>query len=163
MIFSGAPKETNVSNTNRLRPRGSFTRVFNFPSENVPAPPSPNCTLDAGFSTPVFQKCKTSSVRSPTFFPRSNTRGLYPSLASRYAQKSPAGPAPITTGRWLKRSVPCSGTLYFFSLTQTAFLFPECFKIFSSLSTHTSTEQTIETSGFFLASIDFFTICNFLI
>ena len=39
-ISSGAPASTKASNT--LRPRKSLTRVVNFPSENVPAPPSPN-------------------------------------------------------------------------------------------------------------------------
>ena len=45
-ISSGAPCSTKVSKTNLFLPNLSFTMVFSFPSENVPAPPSPNCTLD---------------------------------------------------------------------------------------------------------------------
>lgn len=40
-----------------------FTSVLSFPSEKVPAPPSPNCTLESGSSTPSFQKRSTVSLR----------------------------------------------------------------------------------------------------
>ena len=45
-ISAGAPKRTNVRRM--CSPRGSFVPVFSLPSEKVPAPPSPNCTLEAG-------------------------------------------------------------------------------------------------------------------
>ena len=33
--------------------RGSLIWLYSLPSENVPAPPSPNCTFDSGSSTPL--------------------------------------------------------------------------------------------------------------
>ena len=68
-ISSGAPCSTKVSKTNLFLPNLSFTKVFSFPSENVPAPPSPNCTLDSEFSSPLSQKCSTSFIRFVTSFP----------------------------------------------------------------------------------------------
>ena len=41
-ISGAAPNSTKSSSTFRCLPKGSFTKVFNFPSEKVPAPPSPN-------------------------------------------------------------------------------------------------------------------------
>ena len=41
-ISSGAPHSTNVSNTFFILCSRSLIEVFNLPSENVPAPPSPN-------------------------------------------------------------------------------------------------------------------------
>ena len=77
---------------------GSLTSVFNLPSEKVPAPPSPNCTLETVSNTPLSQKRSTSFVRSVTERPRSRTTGAQPLIVSAYAQKSPAGPAPTITG-----------------------------------------------------------------
>ena len=108
-ISSGAPNFTNVSSTKRFRPNLSLTRVFNFPSEKVPAPPSPNCTFEAVFNMPSFQNCSTTFWRSLTGAPRSITRGSYPSKASKYAQNRPAGPLPITTGLFRSFLAPCSG------------------------------------------------------
>ena len=78
-ICSGAPNFTNVSRTKRFLPMGSLTNVFNFPSEKVPAPPSPNWTFEAVSKTPVSQNFCTSAVRSSTFLPRSVTIGWKPS------------------------------------------------------------------------------------
>ena len=47
---AGAPAPTRASITAEMR--GSWVPVVNFPSEKVPAPPSPNCTLEAGSSAP---------------------------------------------------------------------------------------------------------------
>ena len=55
-ISSGAPCATKHSSTFRFLPEGSFTIVLSLPSEKVPAPPSPNCTLHSGSSSPVCQK-----------------------------------------------------------------------------------------------------------
>ena len=62
-------KETKVSSTKRFRPTGSLTRVFSLPSENVPAPPSPNCTLDFVLRIPVSQNSSTSRCLSRTEAP----------------------------------------------------------------------------------------------
>ena len=40
-IFAGAPNFTKVSSTNRFLFEGSFTTVFNLPSEKAPAPEKP--------------------------------------------------------------------------------------------------------------------------
>ena len=53
--------------------RLSWVPVVSLPSEKVPAPPSPNWTLEAGLSTPVDQNRSTSAVRSSTGRPRSST------------------------------------------------------------------------------------------
>lgn len=76
----------------------SFILVVSFPSEKAPAPPSPNCTLDSGFNSPVFQNSSTVLVLESTSSPLSKTIGLNPFLANKRAAKSPAGPNPITTG-----------------------------------------------------------------
>lgn len=47
-ISSGAPAWTNASSTWRIC--GLFVPVVSLPSENVPAPPSPNCTFAAASS-----------------------------------------------------------------------------------------------------------------
>ena len=41
-MLEGAPNLTKVSNTNLFLPSLSLTSVLSLPSENVPAPPSPN-------------------------------------------------------------------------------------------------------------------------
>lgn len=62
-ISFGAPKSTKRSRT--YLQRGSFIRVVSLPSENVPAPPSPNCTLQLVSSSPVSQNFCTDAVRFP--------------------------------------------------------------------------------------------------
>ena len=94
---SGAPCATSVSSTVLMRP--SWVPVVSLPSENVPAPPSPNCTLDVSSSSPVRQKCSTSRARSSTGFPRSSTTEGTPARARYRAQNNPAGPMPTMTGR----------------------------------------------------------------
>ena len=100
-MSSGAPWATKVSSTWEMRL--SWVSVVSFPSEKVPAPPSPNCTLEEGERTPLCQKRSTSAVRSSTRLPRSSTMGARPALARVRAAKSPAGPMPTTTGGCLGR------------------------------------------------------------
>ena len=50
-MFPGAPNSTNACFTNAPRRPGSLTDVLSFPSEKVPAPPSPNWTLHSGLSS----------------------------------------------------------------------------------------------------------------
>ena len=52
-ISSGAPAAMKVSST--VAQRGSFDRAVSFPSENVPAPPSPKRGLLSGSARPVSQ------------------------------------------------------------------------------------------------------------
>ena len=56
-ISSGAPNVTNSFNT--FLQKGLLIPVVSFPSEKVPAPPSPNCTLDDVFNLPVFLNVST--------------------------------------------------------------------------------------------------------
>ena len=105
-ISFGAPNFTKVSRTNRFLPFLSFTRVFSFPSENVPAPPSPNWTFEEGFNLPLFQNAFTESILSSTCSPRSKSIGAYPFWHNIYAQKSPAGPVPAITGLPLSSFIP---------------------------------------------------------
>jgi hypothetical protein len=95
-MSAGAPQRTSSSRMKRCR--GSRVPVFSFPSENAPAPPSPNWTLLERSSTPEDQNRSTSRRRSSTVRPRSSKTGRSPARASTRAQKSPAGPAPTTTG-----------------------------------------------------------------
>ena len=95
-MSAGAPASTSVRNTVEMR--GSWVPVVSLPSEKVPAPPSPNCTLEVVSSTPVAQKRSTSAVRSSTGRPRSSTMGMTPFRAKKRAANSPAGPMPTTTG-----------------------------------------------------------------
>ena len=105
-ISAGAPCSTSTRST--LAARGSLMRVVSFPSENVPAPPSPNMTLLSGSNAPPLQKRCTSAVRSDTGLPRSTTSGWYPCCARQYAANSPAGPNPATSMRPRGSSVPCA-------------------------------------------------------
>ena len=73
--------------------------VISLPSENVPAPPSPNCTFVSGASSPVAQNFCTAFCRSCTAAPRSSTIGRSPASARHSAAIIPAGPEPATTGR----------------------------------------------------------------
>ena len=78
--------------------RSFLTPVFSFPSENVPAPPSPNCTLHSGSSVPVFQNSSTAACRALASCPRSSTSGRSPAMLSTSAANIPAGPNPTITG-----------------------------------------------------------------
>ena len=72
---AGAPASTKIRSTSRFLPSLSFTSVFSFPSEKVPAPPSPNCALHSVSSTPSSQKDSTALHRSSTCRPRSKSTG----------------------------------------------------------------------------------------
>lgn len=96
-ISRGAPAAANSRSTRRAR--ASLVPVFSFPSEKVPAPPSPNCTLVSVSKRPVLQKRSTALARSSTQAPRSSTRGRWPARARIRAANRPAGPNPATTGR----------------------------------------------------------------
>ena len=50
-MSAGAPAAAKESNTALIR--GSWVPVVSLPSENVPAPPSPNWTLERSLSAPV--------------------------------------------------------------------------------------------------------------
>ena len=128
-----APKRTKVSSTRRFLPEGSFTDVFSLPSEKVPAPPSPNCTLLLELSMPLSQNFWTSQVLFSTRLPRSITIGRKPASASIYAQNSPAGPAPAITGRLSSGVLPCAGIRYSFSLYMSTDELAALFTIVSSL------------------------------
>ena len=71
---------------------GSLIWLYSLPSENVPAPPSPNCTLDSGLSTPCRHRPKVSLVRSRTALPRSRMSGRKPICARISPANKPAGP-----------------------------------------------------------------------
>ena len=96
-ISSGAPWAAMISRT--WPQSGLEMPVVSLPSENVPAPPSPNCTLLSGASAPPVQKRSTSCRRRSTSCPRSSTMGRSPARARYSAANSPAGPRPTTTGR----------------------------------------------------------------
>ena len=132
--------------------RKSFIPVVSFPSEKVPAPPSPNCTFDSGFKVPSLQKFSTSLLLSSTFFPRSKTMGLYPDCARIRAANIPAGPNPTITG--LSRDF-----LFLFThLYSTDFACCKCnFSGKSKSKVYTSFISFLR-----LASIDSFTILRFV-
>ena len=52
--------------------------VVSFPSENVPAPPSPNCTFDEVFNLPVCLNISTDFFLFSTLSPCSTTMGFVP-------------------------------------------------------------------------------------
>ena len=109
-ISFGAPYSTKVLSTNLFLPKVSLTKVFNFPSENVPAPPSPKETLDSVSSFPSLQNLFTLKVLSSTRPPLSITIGFNPYLASKSAANIPAGPNPTTTGLLLSSEISCFST-----------------------------------------------------
>ena len=145
-------------------PARSCIEVLSLPSENVPAPPSPNCTFDRGLSFPPCQKEFTAFMRSSTFCPLSSIRGLRPACDSIRAQKRPAGPLPTIRGRrppcifsfWQEpcnffipgNSNSCSS---YFEITK-----PRCFlaRSFFSSGIVNAALYTYKSSGFFLASTD---------
>ena len=95
-ISSGAPNLTNVSITSLHNGLCKF--VVSFPSEKVPAPPSPNCTFEQVFNIRSFKNNSTSFCLSSTVLPCSTIIGLTPFSIRVSAQNNPAGPAPIITG-----------------------------------------------------------------
>ena len=92
----GAPWLANSRRTCAIRL--SCVPVLSFPSENVPAPPSPNWTLHSVSSAPPLLKAATLAVRASASRPRSRTMGRSPARASVRAQNIPAGPKPAMTG-----------------------------------------------------------------
>jgi hypothetical protein len=78
---------------------GSFTHVYSFPSENVPAQPSPNCTFEFTFNFPVCKNFSTSWARVSTSTHLSIKSGFSHAVASISAANSPLGQLPTTTGR----------------------------------------------------------------
>ena len=97
-IEESAPNFTKLYKTSLILPPGSLTPVFSLPSEKVPAPPSPNWTLDSVSSSPFSQNVLTELFLSSTHCPRSKIIGFSPDSASFNAQNIPAGPNPTTTG-----------------------------------------------------------------
>ena len=105
-ISSGEPKLTNSSNT--FLHLISFILVVSFPSEKVPAPPSPNCTFELFLNFLLFQKSFISFVLLSTSSPLSSIIGLNPLWASTKAANKPAGPLPTITGLCFSFSLPIS-------------------------------------------------------
>ena len=95
-ISSGAPKFTNSVKT--FLHLMSLILVVNFPSEKVPAPPSPNWTLELFLNFLSTQKLSISFVLLSTSRPLSSIIGIYPLCAKTKDANNPAGPLPITTG-----------------------------------------------------------------
>ena len=141
IIALSAPNRTKFSRTNLLLPSLSFTRVFNLPSEKVPAPPSPNCTFDSLSRAFPCQKDSIVSLRLSASSPLSITRGFNPAFESKSAANIPAGPNPTITGLSIfSRSAFSMGSLYSFSLNiETSFDF-ERFTRISSFSAVKRTE-----------------------
>ena len=111
-ISSGAPNLTNSSNT--FLEYILELPVFNFPSENVPAPPSPNCIFEFGLNFLFLVNSSTSFILSSTHFPLSNIIGFIPFSINISPANNPAGPAPTITGFILFALLTCiSGNLYF--------------------------------------------------
>ena len=94
-IFSGAP--ALISSVKIYLERGSFMRVYNFPSEKVPAPPSPNWMFDFGLKVLFWENASTSLILASTSLPLSIRSGLSPALANRRVANRPHGPLPTTT------------------------------------------------------------------
>ena len=94
-----------------LRPKclGSLIWLYSLPSEKVPAPPSPNCTLLSGFNTDLRHSPQVSWVRCLTACPRSMTIGFKPICAKTSAANMPQGPKPTTTGRAVLCSAQSAG------------------------------------------------------
>ncbi len=78
-ISSGAPASTNHRST--CGASGFLMFVVSLPSENVPAPPSPNWMFVQGSSGPPASNAATAARRSSTSPPRSSTSGRSPARA----------------------------------------------------------------------------------
>ena len=68
-LFRGARLRENMQH---VAATGFLMFVVSLPSENVPAPPSPNCTFDSGFKAPPSLKELTEVMRASTSSPRSS-------------------------------------------------------------------------------------------
>ena len=154
--------------TSWILPVGSLIAVFNLPSENVPAPPSPNWTFDSVLSAPPCQNASTSFLRCSILSPRSNTIGRSPASASFNAANIPAGPKPIMTGRSssFKICLDTAGNVYPFWVTGVMSRFFN-FLIHAASSTgflplsrmsETCTLYMYKISGLCLESMDCFAI-----
>ena len=99
-----------ASSVSTKRQRASLMPVLSLPSENAPAPPSPNCTLQEGSSVPSAHSRSTAARRVSTSCPRSSSSGRAPARASTSAANSPAGPPPTTTGRSVSLMGATAGT-----------------------------------------------------
>ena len=93
-ISFGAPKDTNSDKTSLTNSPPLF--VFNFPSEKVPAPPSPNWILEFSSKILVLIKSLTDFCLSSTDLPLSIKSTIKPFLNKFKAQNKPQGPAPTT-------------------------------------------------------------------
>ena len=74
MMSSPAPASRNSFSTSRMRL--SFIPVPIFPSEKVPAPPSPKSMFASGSSNLSLLNLSTASMRPSMAGPRSSTSGL---------------------------------------------------------------------------------------
>ena len=122
--------------------------VLSLPSENAPAPPSPNCTLDCSSKMPCARILATSLALPSTSRPRSSNSGCRPALAKINAANKPAGPPPTTTGR---SSAVTRGTVYSNGLASVADG-QRAISACSSPDTATSTVSTKQTAFFLRAS-----------
>ena len=96
-IDAGAPSSTRVRSTVRTAPALRPIMVVSFPSDQVPAPPSPQQRLLSGRRIPRTMSAPISRPRCSTPRPRSRTVTWAPPRAKPNAAKYPAGPAPTTT------------------------------------------------------------------
>ena len=136
--------------------------LVSFPSENVPAPPSPNRILESSFRTPSLLNASTSLTRSDMPLPRSMTIGLYPFLASSRAANIPHGPNPTITGRPIRFSLPGIGANFSICLCTLHLCF---FAILGDTCTLVvkSTVYTMNIFDLSLASIDSRATCQVMI
>ena len=160
IISSPAPASAKVSITNLIL--GSLMPLVSFPSENVPAPPSPKRMLDSSLRMPLFLKDSTSLTRSDIPFPRSMTIGLYPFFASSRAANMPHGPNPTITGRPISFSLPGIGSNFSIGLCTLHLCF---FAILGDTSTLVvkSTVYTMKIFDLSLASTDSRATCQVMI
>mmetsp|Transcript_24526 Transcript_24526/g.79247 ORF Transcript_24526/g.79247 Transcript_24526/m.79247 type:complete len:225 (+) Transcript_24526:226-900(+) len=98
-ISRGAPWKTSVRKTARTSLAFLPILVVSFPSDHVPAPPSPKQKLLSSTRLRRAMSRPMSRPRTSTGSPRSRTVTSKPSLRSCNAAKRPAGPQPTTTAR----------------------------------------------------------------
>ena len=156
-ICSGAPNFTKVSRTNRFLPVGSLTSVFNLPSEKSSCAALSELHVGNRIQHSALPERSTSFLRSVTERPRSRTTGAQPLIVSAYAQKSPQDPHRQSPAGWtaLAKPLPADNNRSAYD-RNIRIVCP--FMIFSSPEVETSTEYTNDSSGLFLASMDFLII-----